>query len=110
VAGLLERLLRSRIHPKMMSASSAKAPSTAPITMPAIWPPVSPRCAAAAAGVDSLDDVDDIEVLSPLVVSVVTICVRDDDAITGSTTFSHRCSVSENTQQESVALGEFDEQ
>jgi hypothetical protein len=90
-----------------MSASRAKAPSTAPITMPAIWPPVRPRCAAAAAGVDSLDDV---EVLSPLVVSVVTICVRDDDAITGNTTFSHRCSVSENTQQESVALGEFDEQ
>lgn len=88
-----------------MSASSAKAPSTAPITIPAIWPPVSPRWAASAAGVGSL-----VEVLSPLVVSVVTICDKDDDAITGNTTFSHRCSVSEKTQQESVALGELDEQ
>jgi len=105
VAGLLERLLRSKIHPKMISASSAKAPSTAPITMPAIWPPVSPRCASAAEGVGS-----PVEVLSSLVVSVVTICDRDDEAITGKTTSSHRCSVSENTQHESVALGELDEQ
>jgi hypothetical protein len=105
VAGLLERLLRSRIHPKMINASSARAPSTAPITMPAICPPVSPRCAAAAEGVGS-----PVGVISPLVVSVVTISDKDDDAITGNTTFSHRCSVSENTQQESVALGEFDEQ
>ena len=41
---------------------------------------------------------------------MVTIGVNDDDATTGSTTFSHRCSVSEKTQHESVAFGELVEQ
>jgi hypothetical protein len=41
---------------------------------------------------------------------VVTIGDNEDDATTGSTTFSHLCSVSEKTQHESVAFGELDEQ
>jgi hypothetical protein len=105
VAGLLERLLRSSRQPRMISASSARAPNTAPITMPAICPPVRPRCATAAADVGSL-----VALLPSPVVRVVTICDNDDDAITGSATFSHRCSVSENTQHESVEFGELDEQ
>jgi len=51
-----------------------------------------------------------VGVLPSSVVKVVTICVNDDDATTGSATFSHRCSVSENTQHESVEFGELDEQ
>ena len=73
--------------------------------MPAIWPPVKPRLAAAAVVAGSL-----VGLLSSLVVKVVTIGDNDDDATTGSTTPSHRCSVSEKTQHESVALGELDEQ
>jgi hypothetical protein len=51
-----------------------------------------------------------VGLLASPVVKVVTIGVNDDDATTGNTTFSHRCSVSENTQHESVELGELDEQ
>jgi hypothetical protein len=51
-----------------------------------------------------------VGLLGSPVVKVVTIGDNDDDATTGSTTFSHRCSVSENTQHESVAFGELDEQ
>lgn len=73
--------------------------------MPAIWPPVKPRWAAAAVVAGSL-----VGLLASPVVKVVTIGFNDDDATTGSATFSHRCSVSEKTQHESVALGELDEQ
>jgi hypothetical protein len=51
-----------------------------------------------------------VGLLASPVVMVVTIGDNDDDATIGSTTFSHRCSVSENTQHESVAFGELDEQ
>lgn len=105
VAGLVARLFRSKRHPKMISARSAKAPNTAPMTIPAICPPVNPRLEAAAAGVDS-----PVGVVPSLVVRVVTICDKADEAITGSATFSHRSSVSEKTQHESVAFGELDEQ
>lgn len=73
--------------------------------MPAIWPPVNPRWDAAAVAAGSL-----VALLASPVVKVVTIGVRADDAIIGKATFSHRCSESENTQHESVALGELDEQ
>jgi hypothetical protein len=75
VAGLLERLLRSSRQPRIISASSARAPRTAPITMPAICPPVRPRCAAAATDVGSL-----VALLPSPVVKVVTICDNEDDA------------------------------
>lgn len=110
VAGLFDLLLRSRTQPKMISASSASAPRTAPTTIPAICPPVNPRLDDDAASAPAVGDESLVGLTSPLVVSVVTIGDNDDDAITGNDTSSHRSSVFENTQHESVAFGEVDEQ
>lgn len=74
------------------------------MTIPAIWPPVRPRW------VPEPEDAASVGLAVPLAVNVVTICDRDDDAITGRATLSQRSSVLEKTQHESVALGEVEEQ
>ena len=91
----------------MMSPSSSSAPSTEPMTTPAIWPPVRPRRASAAAGMLVLPD-DDVA-LEVCVTDTVTGC-SDEDATIGRVTPLHRVVVLENTQQESVEFGEVSEQ
>jgi len=92
----------------MRRARSTSAPSTAPTTIPAIWPPVNPRRVAAT------DALLWEGVVVPLMVEVpVTVIVTGwsaEDAMMGSTTSLHREVVFEKTQQESVAFGELAEQ
>lgn len=83
----------------MTRAAISSAPSTEPITIPAIWPPVKPRFVvpAAAAPVAVL-------VGTPLDVELGKRGAIDE--VVGRRTLVHLCSTPELAQQESVALGE----
>ena len=74
-----------------------------PTTIPAIWPPVSPRFEAPAAAAP-------VAVLVGVDVTVIDMGRKDAEAMTGSTTSLQRSSVSENTQHESVLFGELEAQ
>lgn len=74
------------------------APATEPITMPAIWPPDSPWSEEPAAAVEFEVEVEEGTIGGKVAVDV------------GSVTSAHRLAALEFEQQESVELGELDEQ
>lgn len=102
---------RSKRRQKMRRPSNAAAPSTDPITIPAIAPPDSPRLVSAAPAEPAgpaalvadevLDDVD--RVLADVDVGK-SGCIEN---MVGSLTFEQRDSTLEVTQHESVAFGEL---
>ena len=79
----------------MIRASNSSAPTIEPTTIPAIAPPLNPPPLPATAAAEALELAVDDGVRAPI------------DVVMGSSTLSHRVSVLEVIQHESVEFGEL---